>query len=136
MTVMPEKRTARLAVLPGTGGLTRVTDKRKVRKDRADVFATRSEGVRGRQAVEWRLVDEVIPKRQWDETIAERAGMSIGTPGQFGSSWHALLAILDRLLVPGVRWFLRQRTNRVIDRLNTLDSAPPTTPHLDEPPRG
>jgi benzoyl-CoA-dihydrodiol lyase len=62
-----------LGVLPGTGGLTRVTDKRKVRKDRADVFATRSEGIRGRQAVEWRLVDEVIPKRQWDETVAERA---------------------------------------------------------------
>src|SRR5690242_13309032 len=62
-----------LGVLPGTGGLTRVTDKRKVRKDRADVFATRAEGVRGKQAVEWRLVDEVIPKRQWDETVAERA---------------------------------------------------------------
>jgi benzoyl-CoA-dihydrodiol lyase len=62
-----------LGVLPGTGGLTRVTDKRKVRKDRADVFATRSEGIRGRQAVEWRLVDEVIHKRQWDDTVAERA---------------------------------------------------------------
>jgi benzoyl-CoA-dihydrodiol lyase len=62
-----------LGVLPGTGGLTRVTDKRRVRKDRADVFATRSEGIRGKQAVEWRLVDEVIPKRRWDETVAERA---------------------------------------------------------------
>ncbi|HLU59219.1 MAG TPA: 2,3-epoxybenzoyl-CoA dihydrolase [Pseudonocardia sp.] len=62
-----------LGVLPGTGGLTRVTDKRKVRKDRADVFATRAEGIRGKQAVEWGLVDEVIPKRQWDETVAERA---------------------------------------------------------------
>jgi benzoyl-CoA-dihydrodiol lyase len=62
-----------LGVLPGTGGLTRVIDKRRVRKDRADVFATRPEGVRGKQAVEWRLVDEVIPKRSWDATIAERA---------------------------------------------------------------
>ena len=62
-----------LGVLPGTGGLTRVTDKRRVRKDRADVFATKPEGVRGKQAVEWKLVDEVIPKRQWDETVAERA---------------------------------------------------------------
>jgi benzoyl-CoA-dihydrodiol lyase len=62
-----------LGVLPGTGGLTRVIDKRKVRKDRADVFATRAEGVRGKQAVEWRLVDEVIPKRAWDETVRERA---------------------------------------------------------------
>jgi benzoyl-CoA-dihydrodiol lyase len=62
-----------LGVLPGTGGLTRVIDKRRVRKDRADVFATRAEGIRGRQAVEWRLVDEVIPKRRWDETVRERA---------------------------------------------------------------
>ncbi len=65
-----------LGVLPGTGGLTRVTDKRKVRKDRADVFATRSEGIRGKQAVEWRLVDEVIPKRKWDEAVAERAAVA------------------------------------------------------------
>jgi benzoyl-CoA-dihydrodiol lyase len=62
-----------LGVLPGTGGLTRVIDKRRVRKDRADVFATRSEGIRGRQAVEWKLVDEVVPKRSWDATVAERA---------------------------------------------------------------
>ncbi|OJY45321.1 MAG: benzoyl-CoA-dihydrodiol lyase [Pseudonocardia sp. 73-21] len=62
-----------LGVLPGTGGLTRVVDKRRVRKDRADVFATKSEGARGKQAVEWKLVDEVIPKRNWDETVAERA---------------------------------------------------------------
>ncbi|WP_214366661.1 2,3-epoxybenzoyl-CoA dihydrolase [Pseudonocardia sp. H11422] len=62
-----------LGVLPGTGGLTRVIDKRKVRKDRADVFATRSEGIRGHQAVAWKLVDETIPKRAWDETVRERA---------------------------------------------------------------
>ncbi len=62
-----------LGVLPGTGGLTRVIDKRRVRKDRADVFATKAEGVRGKQAVEWRLVDEVVPKRRWDETVRERA---------------------------------------------------------------
>jgi benzoyl-CoA-dihydrodiol lyase len=66
-----------LGVLPGTGGLTRLTDKRKVRKDRADVFATRAEGVRGRQAVEWKLVDEVIPKRAWDEKVAERAAEAV-----------------------------------------------------------
>ena len=60
-------------MLPGTGGLTRVTDKRQVRKDLADVFATKSEGVRGQQAVEWRLVDEVVPQAQWDETV-RRAG--------------------------------------------------------------
>jgi benzoyl-CoA-dihydrodiol lyase len=52
-----------LAVLPGTGGLTRVVDKRKVRRDLADVFSTLAEGVRGKRAVEWRLVDEVARAR-------------------------------------------------------------------------
>src|SRR6266508_6984416 len=52
-----------LGVLPGTGGLTRVVDKRFVRRDLADVFATRTEGVKGQQAVEWGLVDAVAPKR-------------------------------------------------------------------------
>src|SRR5450432_1097903 len=59
---LPE--TALLAVLPGTGGLTRVTDKRKVRRDRADVFCTTEEGIKGKRAVEWRLVDEVAPNTQ------------------------------------------------------------------------
>jgi benzoyl-CoA-dihydrodiol lyase len=62
-----------LAVLPGTGGLTRVTDKRKVRRDLADVFCTTEEGVRGKRAVQWRLVDEVIPPSAWNEKVASRA---------------------------------------------------------------
>ena len=62
-----------LAVLPGTGGLTRLTDKRMVRRDRADVFCTIEEGVRGRRAVEWRLVDEVVPPSLWDVKLRERA---------------------------------------------------------------
>ncbi|WP_431877188.1 2,3-epoxybenzoyl-CoA dihydrolase [Amycolatopsis sacchari] len=62
-----------LGVLPGTGGLTRVTDKRRVRKDRADVFATRPDGVKGRTAVEWRLVDELVPRQEFREVVAARA---------------------------------------------------------------
>ncbi len=62
-----------LAVLPGTGGLTRVTDKRKVRRDLADVFCTVEEGVKGKRADEWRLVDEVVPNSKFDETVAARA---------------------------------------------------------------
>ncbi len=62
-----------LAVLPGTGGLTRVTDKRKVRRDLADVFCSIEEGVKGKRAVEWRLVDEVFPNSSFDEKVAERA---------------------------------------------------------------
>jgi benzoyl-CoA-dihydrodiol lyase len=62
-----------LAVLPGTGGLTRLVDKRKVRRDLADVFSTLAEGVRGKRAQEWGLVDEVIPKSRFDQTVIERA---------------------------------------------------------------
>ena len=62
-----------LAVLPGTGGLTRVTDKRKVRRDLADAFCTTEEGVKGKRAVEWRLVDEVVPGSKFDETVNARA---------------------------------------------------------------
>jgi benzoyl-CoA-dihydrodiol lyase len=62
-----------LAVLPGTGGLTRVTDKRKVRRDLADVFCSIEEGVKGKRAAEWNLVDEVVPNTKFDDTVAERA---------------------------------------------------------------
>ena len=62
-----------LAVLPGTGGLTRVTDKRKVRRDHADVFCTTEEGVKGKRAVDWRLVDEVVPGSAFEQTVAARA---------------------------------------------------------------
>jgi benzoyl-CoA-dihydrodiol lyase len=61
-----------LAVLPGTGGLTRVTDKRKVRRDHADVFCTTEEGVKGKRAVDWRLVDEVAPNSKLEDTVKER----------------------------------------------------------------
>ena len=62
-----------LAVLPGTGGLTRVVDKRKVRRDLADVFCTVEEGVKGQRAVDWRLVDETVPSSGFASRVAERA---------------------------------------------------------------
>jgi benzoyl-CoA-dihydrodiol lyase len=62
-----------LAVLPGTGGLTRVADKRKVRRDHADVFCTTEEGVKGKRALDWRLVDETVPGSKFDETVTARA---------------------------------------------------------------
>ena len=58
-----------LAVLPGTGGLTRVTDKRKVRRDLADVFCTIEEGVKGKRALDWRLVDEVVANSRFEEAV-------------------------------------------------------------------
>jgi benzoyl-CoA-dihydrodiol lyase len=68
---LPE--TPLLGVLPGTGGLTRVVDKRKVRRDLADVFGTVAEGVKGKRAVEWGLVDRVYPTSQFKQRVAERA---------------------------------------------------------------
>jgi benzoyl-CoA-dihydrodiol lyase len=68
---LPE--TPLLGVLPGTGGLTRVVDKRKVRRDRADFFSTVAEGIKGKRAVEWRLVDAIYPTSQFKERVARRA---------------------------------------------------------------
>jgi benzoyl-CoA-dihydrodiol lyase len=68
---LPE--TPLLGVLPGTGGLTRVVDKRKVRRDLADFFGTVAEGIKGKRAVEWRLVDAVYPTSQFRDRVAARA---------------------------------------------------------------
>jgi benzoyl-CoA-dihydrodiol lyase len=62
-----------LAVLPGTGGLTRLVDKRKVRRDRADVFCTTAEGIKGKRAKDWGLVDDVVSRSKWDAAVAARA---------------------------------------------------------------
>lgn len=82
---LPE--TPLLAVLPGTGGLTRVVDKRKVRRDRADVFSTLAEGIRGKRAAEWNLVDAVYPRSRFESalndeiaTLVEASGRRKGDP--------------------------------------------------------
>src|SRR5487761_1913263 len=71
-----------LGVLPGTGGLTRVVDKRHVRRDRADYFSTKSEGLSGKKAVQWRLVDEAVPRARWDEVVRARAEELAGRSGR------------------------------------------------------
>ncbi|GFG75748.1 2,3-epoxybenzoyl-CoA dihydrolase [Mycobacterium botniense] len=68
-----------LGVLPGTGGLTRLVDKRRVRKDRADVFATRPDGLRGKAAQRWGLVDELAPPRQFEHAVKRRAAALAST---------------------------------------------------------
>ena len=80
-----------LGVLPGTGGLTRVVDKRKVRRDHADFFCTVEEGVRGRRALDWRLVDELAPRSRFDEAVRERArALAAGRPAAHGIAWPDL----------------------------------------------
>jgi benzoyl-CoA-dihydrodiol lyase len=87
-----------LAVLPGTGGLTRVTDKRKVRRDLADVFCSTEEGVRGKRAVQWRLVDELIPPSAWHEKVVSRAREFAGRSDRPAAATGIHLARLDRAL--------------------------------------
>ena len=87
-----------LAVLPGTGGLTRIIDKRKVRRDLADVFSTLEEGVRGKKAVDWRLVDEVAPKSLWQERVLERAHAMATLSDRPDNATGVELTPLDRTL--------------------------------------
>ncbi len=85
-----------LAVLPGTGGLTRVTDKRKVRRDLADVFCSVEEGVKGKRAVDWRLVDEVVPNSKFDAIVAERAQQFADSSAKADVAQGINLSPLDR----------------------------------------
>ncbi len=75
-----------LAVLPGTGGLTRLVDKRKVRRDRADVFSTIAEGIKGKRAKDWGLVDELVARSKWDAAVKSRAeALAAARPEKAGS---------------------------------------------------
>jgi benzoyl-CoA-dihydrodiol lyase len=87
-------------VLPGTGGLTRVADKRKVRRDHADVFCTTEEGVKGKRALDWRLVDEVAPGSKFDETLATRAKEFAAKSGRNGAAQGIKLTPLVRNFTP------------------------------------
>src|ERR1700722_4640266 len=85
-----------LGVLPGTGGLTRVSDKRHVRRDLADYFSTRPEGIGGKKAVQWRLVDEAVPRPRWEETVAERAAELAGRSSRPEDATAVTLTPLDK----------------------------------------
>ena len=87
-----------LAVLPGTGGLTRLVDKRKVRHDHADFFCTTSEGMRGRRAVDWNLIDELVPGARFEEIVAERAGEFADRSDRPRDAEGIALAPLDRTI--------------------------------------
>ncbi len=94
-----------LAVLPGTGGLTRVSDKRKVRRDRADVFCTTEEGVKGKRAVEWRLVDDVVPGSKFDDAVAARAkAFAARSPRNGAGKGVALTPLRRRFAADGVHY--------------------------------
>jgi benzoyl-CoA-dihydrodiol lyase len=107
-----------LAVLPGTGGLTRLTDKRKVRRDRADLFCTTEEGMRGQRAVIWRLVDEIAPPSTWDERIAARAAALAATSDRPAGAKGIALPPLDRDLSGD--WLTYRHMRVTFDRARRL----------------
>ncbi|MFE2429290.1 2,3-epoxybenzoyl-CoA dihydrolase [Streptomyces sp. NPDC059373] len=120
-----------LGVLPGTGGLTRVVDKRHVRKDRADVFATKSEGFRGATAVEWGLADATVPRARFAEEIARRAHQAAADSPRPQDAQGVVLAPLDRkesadtLAYPHVTAVL-DRSARLVDiTVHAPAAAPP-----------
>ena len=125
-----------LAVLPGTGGLTRVTDKRKVRRDLADVFCSAEEGVRGRRAVEWRLVDEVVPPSAWEARVRERALEAAARSDRPRDAKGVPLTPLDRRFEEaGVFYgFVTVEYDRDQGRATVTVAAPPGPPPaaLDE----
>ncbi len=118
-----------LGVLPGTGGLTRLLDKRRVRRDRADVFSTLAEGIRGKRAVEWRLVDEIAPRSRFAQAVQARAQKLLArasaaptTPG------IELEPLSPEIREDGVRYrFVELKVERA-RRLATLTVRAPSSP--------
>jgi benzoyl-CoA-dihydrodiol lyase len=120
-----------LAVLPGTGGLTRVVDKRKVRRDHADYFCTVEEGIKGKRAVQWRLVDEIAPNSKLEARLAERIKQfAAGSKRSAGGRGIALTPLRRTIDQGGLRYGF---VNVDIDRaartamisIEAPDAAPP-----------
>jgi benzoyl-CoA-dihydrodiol lyase len=120
-----------LAVLPGTGGLTRVVDKRKVRRDHADYFCTIEEGIKGKRAVQWRLVDEIVPNSKLEAEVAKRASQFAAASTRNGNGRGISLTPLTRNFDDnGVRYgFVSvdiDRSQRIATiSIKAPDAAPP-----------
>ncbi|MFZ9368142.1 MAG: enoyl-CoA hydratase-related protein, partial [Burkholderiaceae bacterium] len=122
-----------LGVLPGTGGLTRLTDKRKVRHDHADIFCTTSEGIRGQRAKEWRLVDEIAKPAQFAQAVRERAEVLAAQSDRAAQATGVQLTPLQREFTErGVRY---RYVDVVLDRdarSATITVHSPATPQPDD----
>ncbi|HET6213283.1 MAG TPA: enoyl-CoA hydratase-related protein, partial [Micromonosporaceae bacterium] len=125
-----------LGVLPGTGGLVRIVDKRRVRKDLADVFATKSDGVRGGTAVAWGLVDETVPRGRFEDVVHARAAAAAaasgpGSPARPGGGQGIALTPLARTVTgtavsyPHVHADLDRAGGTVIITVSGPDDEPP-----------
>jgi len=120
-----------LAVLPGTGGLTRVVDKRHVRRDRADFFCTTGEGLRGKRALEWKLVDALVPRSKLDETVLDRAAARVAASDRPADGQGIELTPLDRrisdtaLTYPDLTVALDRDARTATFTIRAPDVAPP-----------
>ncbi len=122
-----------LAVLPGTGGLTRVTDKRKVRRDRSDVFCTLEEGIKGKRAVDWRLVDASVPTSKFDAAVTEAAKKLATTSDRPSNAKGITLNSLgrtitkDRVQYPFVTVDIDRQGRRATITVKAPTDAPPAS---------
>src|SRR6202043_2838169 len=122
-----------LAVLPGTGGLTRGVDKRKVRRDHADYFCTIEEGIKGKRAVQWRLVDEIVPNSKLEARVAERSKEFAAVSKRNGNGKGIALAPLTRSFDDnGIRYGLVGVDINRAERIATISiKAPELAPPAD-----
>src|SRR5260221_10736809 len=122
-----------LAVLPGTRGLTRLVDKRKVRRDHADFFCTIEEGIKGKRAVQWRLVDEILPNSKLEAKVAERARAFAASSKRNGNGKGISLGPLTRSFDDnGVRYGLVGVDINRSERIATISiQAPEASPPVD-----
>ena len=123
-----------LGVLPGTGGLTRVTDKRHVRRDIADYFSTRAEGVGGRKAVQWRLVDEVVPPAAFGDAVAAKAAELAGRADEEGDgkTGVALTPLAKLTDASTIRYrFVTARLDRAAGTVEITVRGPDAAPPAD-----
>jgi len=121
-----------LGVLPGTGGLTRVVDKRHVRRDLADYFSTKSEGLGGKKAVGWKLVDEVVPRARWTEAVAERALAAASSAARLPGGPAVELSPLDKTRTQDSVGY--PRVSAKLDRDRAVAEITVTGPSSDAPP--
>ncbi len=120
-----------LAVLPGTGGLTRVVDKRHVRRDHADVFCTLTEGIKGKRAVDWHLVDEVVPRSRLDQVVRDRAEALVATSDRPGDAKGVDLPPLRRDLAEDSMAY--DNLSVAIDRPGRVARITVNAPNADQP---
>ncbi|HJZ43345.1 MAG TPA: 2,3-epoxybenzoyl-CoA dihydrolase [Hyphomicrobiaceae bacterium] len=123
-----------LAVLPGTGGLTRVTDKRKVRRDLADAFCAVEEGVKGARAVKWRLVDQAVPNSKFDQAVKDTAKKLSAQSDRSGAAKGIALTPIARAFADNavtyssVKVDIDRDTRRAIITIQGPSAPPPVSP--------